>query len=49
MSFPSSVVELCQELVRIPSVNPMGKPGIDRTGEKECAEYQAEFLRAIGA
>ena len=49
MTVPSNVVELCQALVRIPSVNPVGKPGIDRTGEKECAEYQAAFFEALGA
>jgi acetylornithine deacetylase/succinyl-diaminopimelate desuccinylase-like protein len=49
MNFPANVVELCQALVRIPSVNPVGKPGIDKTGEKECAEYQAAFLEQIGA
>jgi acetylornithine deacetylase/succinyl-diaminopimelate desuccinylase-like protein len=49
MPLPGDVVELCQALVRIPSVNPSGTPGIAKTGEKECAEYQAEFLRAIGA
>ena len=46
---PASVVELAQSLVRIPSVNPDGDPGTDRTGEEACAEFVAEFLRSLGA
>jgi acetylornithine deacetylase/succinyl-diaminopimelate desuccinylase-like protein len=46
---PGSVVELAQALVRIPSVNPDGDPGTDRTGEQECAEFVADFLRSLGA
>lgn len=46
---PASVVELAQALVRIPSVNPDGDPGTDRTGEEACAEFVAEFLRSLGA
>lgn len=46
---PGSVAELAQALVRIPSVNPDGDPGTDRTGEQECAEFVAEFLRSLGA
>ncbi len=34
---PRSVEELAQALVRIPSVNPDGDPGTDRTGEQACA------------
>jgi len=34
---PGNVVELAQALVRIPSVNPDGDPGTDRTGEQACA------------
>jgi acetylornithine deacetylase/succinyl-diaminopimelate desuccinylase-like protein len=49
MTSPANVVELCQALVQIPSVNPVGKPGTDGIGEKECAEYQAAFLEALGA
>lgn len=45
MSFPLSVVELLRDLIRIPSVNPDGEPGTDRTGEAEIAAYVAEFLR----
>lgn len=46
---PDGVVALARELVRIPSVNPDGDPGTDRTGEQGCAEFVAEFLRGIGA
>jgi acetylornithine deacetylase/succinyl-diaminopimelate desuccinylase-like protein len=49
MTSPCSVSELAQALVRIPSVNPDGDPGTDRTGEQACAEYIAGFLRGIGA
>lgn len=48
-ALPASVVELAQALVRIPSVNPDGDPGTDRTGEQACAEFVADFLRANGA
>jgi acetylornithine deacetylase/succinyl-diaminopimelate desuccinylase-like protein len=46
---PASVAELAQALVRLPSVNPDGDPGTDRTGEQACAEYVAGFLRSLGA
>jgi acetylornithine deacetylase/succinyl-diaminopimelate desuccinylase-like protein len=46
---PKSVVELLQDLVAIPSVNPAGHPGTDRTGEQGVADYVAEFLRTCGA
>jgi succinyl-diaminopimelate desuccinylase len=46
---PSNVIELCQALVRIPSVNPDGDPGCDQTGEAACAVYVGEFLAASGA
>lgn len=46
---PRSVEELAQALVRMPSVNPDGDPGTDRTGEQACAEYLAGFLRDLGA
>lgn len=49
MTAPSSVVELLQALVRIRSVNPHGDPGTDGVGEKEIAEYLAQFLESIGA
>lgn len=47
--FPASVVELAQDLVRIPSVNPDGDPGTDRTGEEACAVYLRDYLAALGA
>jgi succinyl-diaminopimelate desuccinylase len=46
---PKSVTELCQALVRIPSVNPDGDAGFARTGEADCAAYVADFLRHCGA
>ncbi len=46
---PQSVTELCQALVRIPSVNPDGDPGVVETGEAACAAYVDEFLRHCGA
>jgi acetylornithine deacetylase/succinyl-diaminopimelate desuccinylase-like protein len=48
-SLPANVIELCQALVRIPSVNPDGDPGTTQTREKACAEFVGEFLRASGA
>jgi acetylornithine deacetylase/succinyl-diaminopimelate desuccinylase-like protein len=41
----TSVSGLLQELVRIPSVNPHGSPGVDRLGEQACGEFVAGFLR----
>lgn len=49
LSLPQSVTELLQALVRIPSVNPDGDPGTEFIGEKACAEYVGEFLKASGA
>ncbi|MCE0498262.1 MAG: M20 family metallopeptidase [Methylacidiphilales bacterium] len=49
MARPKNVVELLQDLVAIPSVNPQGTPGTDRVGEQALAEYVADFLRALGA
>lgn len=49
MKPPANVVELCQALVRIPSVNPDGDPGTPLTGEAECARYIAGFLEHCGA
>ena len=48
-AFPRSVTELCQALVRIPSVNPDGDPGVSQTGEKACAEFVGKFLEHCGA
>jgi len=45
----TSVSELCQALVRIPSVNPFGDPGVENPGEQQCAEYVAAFLQDSGA
>src|ERR1700722_12180331 len=49
MAAPNNVVELLQDLVAIPSVNPQGHPGTDQTGEQAIGEYVADFLRALGA
>lgn len=49
MTLPGNVTELAQALVRIPSVNPDGDPGTDRTGEQACAEFVGDFLRSLGA
>ena len=48
-SLPASVVELAQALVRIPSVNPDGVPGTDRTCEEACAVFLRDFLASLGA
>lgn len=45
----TSVTDLLQKLIRIPSVNPDGDPGTTETGEKKCAEFVGEFLQALGA
>jgi acetylornithine deacetylase/succinyl-diaminopimelate desuccinylase family protein len=44
----SRVVELLQELVRIPSVNPQGDTGTSHTGEGEMAMFVGDFLVALG-
>src|SRR5471030_1964006 len=49
MARPTNVVELLQDLVAIPSVNPQGTPGTDRVGEQAMGEYVADFLRGLGA
>jgi acetylornithine deacetylase/succinyl-diaminopimelate desuccinylase-like protein len=49
MPAPRNVVELLQDLVAIPSVNPQGNPGTDQTGEQAMGEYVAGFLRDLGA
>jgi acetylornithine deacetylase/succinyl-diaminopimelate desuccinylase-like protein len=49
MPAPRSVVELLQDLVAIPSVNPTGDPGTDQVGEQAMGEYVADFLRGLGA
>jgi acetylornithine deacetylase/succinyl-diaminopimelate desuccinylase-like protein len=42
----TSVTELLQALVRIPSVNPTGDPGTPHTGEKAIADWLVGWLRA---
>ena len=42
-------VELLQQLVRIPSVNPDNPPGTDRTGEAEIAVWLKVWLEDLGA
>jgi acetylornithine deacetylase/succinyl-diaminopimelate desuccinylase family protein len=42
-----TAVDLLRELIRIPSVNPDGDPGTVRTGERDCANFVAEFLRSF--
>ena len=47
----SDVVALLQALVRVPSVNPTGDPGVgvSDTGEARCAAVVAETLESLGA
>lgn len=49
MANPKNVVELLQDLVAIPSVNPQGNPGTDFVGEQALGDYVADFLRVLGA
>jgi acetylornithine deacetylase/succinyl-diaminopimelate desuccinylase-like protein len=49
MANPQNVVELLQDLVAIPSVNPQGDPGTEFTGEQALGEYVENFLRVLGA
>jgi len=49
MPHPKNVVELLQDLVSIPSVNPQGNPGTEYTGEQALGDYVADFLRRLGA
>lgn len=44
-----TVTEIAATLVRIPSVNPDGDPGTEKTGETGCAEWLAGFLTETGA
>ncbi|MDR2463588.1 MAG: M20 family metallopeptidase [Verrucomicrobiales bacterium] len=41
--------KLLRQLVRIPSVNPHGNPGVANPGERACAEFVGKFLRRAGA
>ncbi|MBI5396401.1 MAG: ArgE/DapE family deacylase [Verrucomicrobia bacterium] len=45
----SAVIKLLRDLVAIPSVNPQGEPGTDKTGEAEIAAFVAQRLRRMGA
>ncbi len=44
----SAVVELLQELIRIPSVNPQGDPGTPHVGEGEIARFVGDYLVKLG-
>jgi len=46
MATPQNAVELLQALIRIPSVNPEGEPGIANPGEQVIAGWIAAWLRA---
>ena len=50
-SFSADVGELLRALVRVPSVNPTGDPGVGAsdTGEARCAEFVASRLEDLGA
>ena len=43
-----SVVDLLQALIKIPSVNPEGDPGVSPNGEKNVALFIADFLKPLG-
>lgn len=42
-------LEILTELVRTPSVNPEGNPGVDQPGEAACAQLVAHMLEGMGA
>ena len=44
-----SPVALLGELIRIPSVNPEGDPGVQEPGEARLAEFLESYLRSLGA
>jgi len=44
----SEVVELLQELIRIPSVNPQGDPGTEHTGEGAIAQFVGDYMVKLG-
>ena len=48
VSTVTSVVELLQTLIRIPSVNPEGDPGVSPNGEANMADFLEEFLKPLG-
>lgn len=43
-----SVVDLLQALIKIPSVNPEGDPDVSPNGEKNVAQFIADFLEPLG-
>jgi len=50
MSAPTSVVELLQKLIGIPSVNPENQPGTDLVGEEQLALWLKDWLeQQLGA
>jgi acetylornithine deacetylase/succinyl-diaminopimelate desuccinylase-like protein len=49
MPSPKNVVELLQDLVSIPSVNPQGDPGTEFTCEQMLGDYVGNFLRTLDA
>ena len=49
MPTSKTVVEILQDLVTIPSVNPQGHPGTEHTGEQAMGDYVANFLHRLGA
>ncbi len=49
MPTPIQPVELLQDLIRIPSVNPDGAPDQGATGEKDCADFVGAILESCGA
>ncbi|MDD2709497.1 MAG: M20 family metallopeptidase [Verrucomicrobiae bacterium] len=44
----SEVVELLQELIRIPSLNPQGDAGFAQTGEDKLARFTGDYLEKLG-
>ncbi len=44
-----SPVSLLGDLIRIPSVNPEGDPGVSEPGEARIAEHLADILKGFGA
>jgi acetylornithine deacetylase/succinyl-diaminopimelate desuccinylase-like protein len=46
---PTDLIHLCQQLVRIPSVNPDNGPNTEQTGEAALARFLQEWLEALGA
>ncbi|MGE9267669.1 MAG: M20 family metallopeptidase [Verrucomicrobiales bacterium] len=44
----TTIAQLLQELIRIPSVNPESDPGVSPGGEMKLARYLADFLAPLG-